>query len=380
MIAHRVQTKHNIEPPVKFYRTVAVSFLIITVVLLGLVIFVTTKKANIVVVAKDDVKNINLSVNVEGVAKPEQSIIGTVTSTQFAWSEKYFPTGNKSVDMVAEGTVILYNKTGQTQSLIKTTRLLTPSGTLFRLSDRAIIPAMGQVEAKVYADAPGAASEIGPNQFTIPGLPADKQKVIYAESKKPMVGGVRKIGILTDEDIKAAQENFKEKIKQSFVNSLPRSENTKVIPLVANTNITVDKTVGSEVSEFTLSGTSTIVTVSYNAKDLNMIVQRGMAEKVDTISEKIISTSGEPQVSLVAYDASAGTAQIAVTQSLVVTIDANADKLNVNNFLGKDKDEIERYVLGLDHVSGVEVKFSPGWMRSAPSVPDRISVVVKNVK
>ena len=170
MIAHRIQTKQHLEPSVKFYRTVAISFLLITVLLLGMVIFITTKKATIVVVAKDDIKSVNLSVNIARDGKPGESVSGVVTSTIFAWSEKYSPTGNKSTDTIAAGMLILYNKTNAAQTLVKTTRLITASGILFRLSDRVTVPAMGQIEAKVYADQAGAGSEIGPSQFTIPGL------------------------------------------------------------------------------------------------------------------------------------------------------------------------------------------------------------------
>lgn len=380
MIAHRIQTRQHAEPPVKFYRTVAISFLAITVVVLGFVIFITAKKANIIVVAKDDIKNVNFSVNIEREGRVGQTVSGVVTSTVFAWSEKYSPTGNKSIESVAEGTVTLYNKTAAAQTLVKTTRLLTTSGTLFHLSDRVTVPAMGQIDAKVYADQSGSAGEIGPSQFTIPGLSVDKQKLIYAESKQAIAGGVRKVGILTAEDIKAAQENFKEKAKQAFLNSRTSTADTKTIAMITSNNITVDKTVGTEVSEFTVSGSSTVVVVDYSPKELAVIVNKGMEEKVDTASEKVISTNGDPQVSLVAYSLAEGTAQITVNQSLVVTIDANADSLAASKFLGKKKDEIERYILGLDHVSGAEVKFSPSWMGSAPSVPDKIKVVVKSVK
>ena len=380
MIAHRIQTKQHLEPSVKFYRTVAISFLLITVLLLGMVIFITTKKATIVVVAKDDIKSVNLSVNIAREGKSGESVSGVVTSTIFAWSEKYSPTGNKSTDTIAAGTVILYNKTNAAQTLVKTTRLITASGILFRLSDRVTVPAMGQIEANVYADQAGAGSEIGPSQFTIPGLALDKQKVIYAESKQAMIGGVRTVGVLSDVDIAAAKENFKEKVKQAFLKTRSDNDDQKTISMITGSNVTIDKKVGSEVVEFTLSGTSTVIVVQYSAKELANLVNKEMSSKVDTGLEKIISTTGVPQVSLVAYSLAEGTAQITVSQSLVVTIDANADKLAANNFLGKKKDEIERYVLGLDHVSGVEVQFSPVWMRSAPSVPDKIKVVVKNVK
>jgi len=382
MIAHRLQTQKS-EPSVRFYRTIAISFLVLTIILLGVVVFITSKKATITILAKEDTKSVNFNVSLEngvtGVVSP-QAINGGVASAQFFWTQKYAPTGNKTTDSVATGTAIIYNKTGADQTLIKTTRLLTASGVLFRLSDRVTVPANGQIAAKVYADQPGAGSEIGPSQFTIPGLAADRQKVIYAESKESMTGGVVKVGVITDEDFKAAQADYWEKAKQAYLaaNSTEFA-GKKVIATLSGQPVSNYK-VGEEVSEFELSGTSTVVAAWYDEGELSDILNKTVGSKIDPSTEKVLSLSGEPQVGIASYDLAHGTAQLTVAQNATVTLDANADKLAVGNFLNKSKDEIQRYILGLDHVAGVEVRFSPMWMMSAPSVPDRISVMVKNIK
>src|SRR3989344_541404 len=128
MITHRVTTKLAPEPPVGFYRTIAVTFLVVTLVLLGVIIFFTSKKATIVVVAKTDNKNVNLDINLVKQKTDGSAIVGIVTTTEFKWTQKYFPTGNKTTDGLAVGSVILYNDTGFAQPLVKTTRLLTPAG------------------------------------------------------------------------------------------------------------------------------------------------------------------------------------------------------------------------------------------------------------
>src|SRR3989338_7676724 len=98
MITHRVTTKLTPEPPVGFYRTIAVSFFIVTLILLGVIIFFTSKKATIVIVAKTDNKNINLDIGVAQQKNGELSVAGIVTTTKFSLSQKYFPTGNKTAD------------------------------------------------------------------------------------------------------------------------------------------------------------------------------------------------------------------------------------------------------------------------------------------
>jgi len=381
MITHRVTTKLAPEPPVGFYRTIAVSFLVVTLILLGVIIFFTSKKATIVVVAKTDNKNINLDISVVAQKIDKSSIVGLVTTTEFKWTQKYFPTGNKTTDGIAVGSVVIFNETGVAQPLVKTTRLLTPAGVLFRMADKVVVPARGQVSVSVYADQPGDAGNIGPSKFTIPGLNEEKQKVIYASSSVTMEGGIKKIGILTENDIKTAEADYAEKVKQAIDSSLKQivPYNQKVVFVPAH-NVSADRKAGDEVSEFSLSGTNTVVVVYYNNDDLKSVLGKEISGRIDASTEKVLSVNKEPQVSLGSYDLTKQQARLSVYQDVLVTLDANADKLAVGNFFGKSKDEIERYVFGLGHVVGVDVKFSPSWMRSAPSVSDRVQVIIKNVQ
>ena len=381
MITHRVTTKLAPEPSVGFYRTIAVSFLVVTLLLLGIIIFFTSKKATIVVVAKTDNKNINLDVSVARQKIGKLAIVGLVTSTEFRWSQKYFPTGNKTIPGLAVGSVIIYNKTNAAQPLVKTTRLLTPAGVLFRLSDRVLVPANGQVAAEVYADQPGASGNIGPSKFTIPGLNEEKQKFIYADSAKEMTGGIRTVGILTAEDLKSAESNYVEKVKQAVADSLGQTGSFgQKLVFVSDYNVKADRKVGEEITEFNLSGTSTAIIVFYNNDDLKSVLGNEISGRIDAGTEKALSVSNEPQISLASYNLEQQKAVFSVYQDVWVTLDANAAKLAADNFFGKNKDEIERYIFGLGHVVGVDVKFSPSWMRSAPTVADRIQVIVKNVQ
>lgn len=382
MITYRMATQPAQEPSVKFYKIIAVTFLFLTVVLLGLIVFMTSKKAIITVVAKGDVKKVSLSVTVSPNPAQDDAVKGMVTAVPFKWSEVYHPTGNKVVDGISKGKVVVHNTSSAPQTLIKTTRVLADSGVLFHLSDKIIVPAGGQITVAVYADQPGATSDIGPSKFSIPGLSADKQKVIYAESTDPMSGGQARLGVLSADDLKAASVNFKEKMKAAFVAAQASSTavDSKMVVMVASEADQADHKVGDEVTDFTVSGTSTMVMAVYTGQDLSQLVSRQISEKIDPTTEKFLGVDAEPQVSIASYDVKNNTAQLSVYQDAQVTLDANVDALSPAHFFGKSKEEIQRYILGLDHVADVQVKFSPSWMLSAPSVPDRINVVVKNIK
>jgi hypothetical protein len=82
----------------------------------------------------------------------------------------------------------------------------------------------------------------------------------------------------------------------------------------------------------------------------------------------------------ITYNPNEGTAEFKVTQEIAEMMDSNSDNLTPSNFFGKSKDEIERYVMALDHVAGVEVKFTPAWVSKAPAASDRVTVIVRDIK
>ena len=382
MIAHHIHTKPNNDPPIKFYKIIAVSFLLLAIIVLGITMLITSKKASIIILAKEDTKTVNLTANLipPTQTKDSSSLLGTVTSTVFKWSEKYYPTTYKDVNGISGGQVVIYNKSNLPQALIKTTRLLNPDNVLFRLSQNVTVPANGQVTTMVYADQAGASSDINPSTFIIPGLNAAKQKLIYAANLSPMTGGTIKKGVLSDKDLSDAQADYQEKVKQQFATTIANNSslgNQKIV-VVASVSSTASNKVGDTISEFTIDGNNKMVVIAFNKEDLNDIISKELSKKIDTESEKILSTE-DPQVSVLSYDLNKGTAQLSIAENATVTIDANANKLATQNFTNKTKDEVQKYVMGLDHVSGVDLKISPSFSNTTPNLARRITVIVKNV-
>ncbi len=381
MISRQIQTG-QFEPHIGFYRTIAVAFFLITVALLVLTIFFASKNAVITIVAKEDPKNVNFSINIERERQSASSLSGVVTSTYFDWEEKYYPTVSKTKDGVATGEVVIYNKMNAAQPLVKTTRLLTSDNALFRLSSGVTVPPNGQITAKIYADQPGAPGNIGPAQFSIPGLSEAKQRLVYAESLEPAAGGAIKVGILTEEDLKTAKADYKDAVKKAFASYYTTDNqyfNYKLIA-VDSQNVSSNHKEGDEIKDFALSGRNRVTLVMFSKDDLADLIEKEINKKINMTEEKIVSMRKDPVASVSSVDFKNGRAQISVNQEITVTLDADAEKLAPQNFMEKNKDEIEKYVLGLSHTAGVEIKFSPSWIRTSPSAPDKIKVVVKNVQ
>lgn len=379
MITHRMgSTPKPEQQPVRFYKIIALSFLFLTILLLGVVIFITSKKASITILAKQDNKTIAFDATV---GSSESDLLGNVTSSQFSWTEKFQPTGTGQVAGVAEGTVTIYNTGNVAQPLVKTTRLLSSSGILFRISANVVVPAKGQISAHVYSDQKGGENDIGPSDFTIPGLNAEKQKIVYAKSTDPMVGGLTTTGVLSSEDVANAKSEFVEKMKEAFLKTLPPTDSGWERAIASSgAGGDVKEKVGEVVSSFTITGTSTMQVAEYKMDDLRKRIDKEVNGQFDQSSEKILSLSAAPTVALSGVDAKTGFATINVREEMAVTLNENSNKLSPENFFGKSKDEIERYLLGLNHVSRVDVNFSPSWTMTAPSVADKIDVKVVKVK
>ncbi|MFA6105492.1 MAG: hypothetical protein WC725_02730 [Patescibacteria group bacterium] len=368
------------EPPVRFYKGIALSFLFLTIILLGVVIFITSKKVTITVLTKQDPEPITFTVTA-GTEQGERAIGGKVYTSAFSYSANFTPTGNSQIEDVATGKVTVYNKMAVAQTLVKTTRLVNAEGVLFRLTNQIVIPANGEVQADVYADKKGSISNIGPSKFTIPGLTPDKQKVIYAESFLPMSGGMKSIGSLSADDIDNAKNEYRQKMQAEFIKTLPEAE-TGVVRLLSlvDENILSDRSTGETVSSFKVYGTSTVVIVEFKKDNLTALVNNETAGQIDSKSEWYSSLTSDPKVIVSTYNANEGTATLNVRQEVAVSLDSNSELLSPDKFFGKKKEEIERYIMGLKHVAGVDVKFSPVWVSTAPAASDRITIILRNIK
>ncbi len=375
MTPHHKETNLSNEP-VRFYKIIALTFLVLTLVLLGVIVFMSAKRATITIVTKPEPVEVMAMLELK-----DNPTIGMLEKTAVNVTKTFKPASTREEESVAIGEVTLFNTTGASQALVATTRLITADGVLFRLKKGVVVPAKGKAVAEVYADKAGKASEIGPSKFTIPGLSEAKQKVVYAESEKPMAGGVKQFGVIGQEDIKEAENEMKAELKKQGEAQLAQlHSDLKAVYTTVDVVIKADKEVGVEADEFTLSGSAVVVGVFYNASEVENLIKQELQKKIVGDAETLSSSNNEPQVTLEEFDKDTGRAVLKVAGSGVVELNPESDQLQKIIFFGKTRDEIRRYLLSLDHVNGVEIKFSPAWMNTVPHVAEHVNVVVKKVE
>lgn len=368
--------------PVRFYKAVAITFLCLTLGLLAVIVFMSSKRAEITIITRSDSVDVNFPLTL-GVGAVDAPIKGTASSTVIAFEKTFQPSGVKQVTNPAKtGVVTLFNDSATAQPLVATTRLLSPNGILYRLKKGVTVPAKGTVLTEVYPDKSDDSSAISePTSFTIPGLSASRQKEVYAKSDTPL-SGISQVGAVSEDDIKRATDAYiealKDRAKELATNQSAGAH--KAVGFVAQYTADPDKAIGTQTDSFAIKGKATIVLVSYQPNDLQQYSSRMLSQKIIDNNESLQSTNGEPAVSFDSYDPQKNTVTLKVSHTGTVNLDPNSPRLQKSVFFGKNEDEVRRYVMSLDHVQSVEMKFKPLWNHTVPQVADHVTVMIKQVE
>ena len=375
--------KHTMAPneqPIRFYKLIALTFLFLTIILLGIIMFMSSKRATIIIESKATPVDISDSVLI-GKGNVVGSLKGNVASKVVTLTKDFSPTGTREEVGKAEGVVTLHNDSKINQPLVATTRLLSPDNILFRMKEKAVVPAGGTVDVAVFADVEGGSGNIEATNFTIPGLALTRQKEIYGRSAIAMTGGVRQIGVLSAEDIEKAKGQLKSEIEKQTQEELS-SDNLAMTGVFSTVDDSYESSAkaGDEVSTFSVTGKATVLGVFYNAEDLQNMANKFLERRAVDDVEIVEPSKNPPTVVVEDFNLEKGTATVQIFHSGVTLLNPESKQLEKAMFFGKTKDEVRRYLLKLDHVRSVEIKFSPGWMRAVPYVGEHVDVVVKEVQ
>lgn len=383
MASRRQETSLPKDRPVKFYKIVALTFLFITIILVGSIIFMTSKRATITITSKTQpVETSATAIISSEKTKSSKVIPGSVTTTNIAVTDNFKPQGEKAKPSTATGTITIHNKSAQPQPLVAATRFLSEDGVLFRLENRVRVPANGKIEAEAYADQKGKQGNIKPTRFTIPGLSESRQEQVYGTSDEPMIGGVEKMGVVSEQDMDMAKEKLRQTvIKQARDNfQSDTSDKQNILTKIIDYSTTSSVQTGTQVSSFPLTAKAKVAVVKYNPKEVNQFASQALKEKSVSGSQLIKKTKKEPTVNFKEYLSDKNQAKISLYIKGISSLNPNSKKIKKKMFFGKSEREVRRYLLSLDHVHAVDIEFSPGWINDVPHVADHVNVVVKKVK
>lgn len=369
-------------PPHKSYKHIAVIFVIIALVLALGVVYLALSKVTITLTPLNQA--ITHSFELTLAAEPlldqsSPSLQGQFVVKEEKKEEKFPVSQGKTVNAVASGKVTLYNDRSEAQTLIATTRLLTPDNVLFRLKNKVVLPAKTQLVADVYADQAGPSGNIGPTNFSIPGLSESLQKFVYAKADSAMSGGTKQIGVLSQADIDAAKEKLLSTLRQdSEPEAKTAMENSALIASKAEiTAASFKPALGTETDSFTLSAAFQAVNVYADKEAILNQAKEEIKKSQSLPADSINIDPASLEYKLTAVDLENKKAVLQVSIAGLADLDPNRDIFDKNLLVGFTADDLRLYFSQFESIKDVQIKFSPFWVKKVPLLKDHIIIKIK---
>ncbi len=367
------------------YQRIAVLFVIGTLLLLLVVLYLSISRATIRIVPNPKLVSVTAAVEVVPNPVNEGEMTGIVAQEGFSQGKTFAleGEGGTAVEQKAGGMVTLINKTGGDQALVGSTRLMSEEGVLFRIDSYVVVPANGQVEVMAHADQPGLSGEIGPTQFTIPGLPTSLQDDIYAVSVDSMTGGVAYVRVLSEQDLNDAVNSLTDEMVAAAKVQLAEGVDRTVFPGEAYQVDVLerksDTQPGTETDSFTVSITARITAVYYSELLLGDYVTSELTARLPTGYEMATVNRDGMQVTIDAADETKGTASLSVYLDGIATISESADVFAKERFVGRSAQEVLTLLSASEAVQSSSVTFTPFWLKRVPTLKDHISIEVEDI-
>lgn len=370
---------------VGLYRKIAVFFLIATIALLVFVFYFLFASVTVTIIPDQERINNNMIIDVydsdindyiEG-----EKIAGIVKKNSMDLLGVYQTTGEDVVGEQVTGEVTIYNYYNRNQPLVATTRIMSPDGRIYRLSETVNVPVNGEVKVAVYAEDPNVNMEIGPTKFTIPGLWAGIQDKIYAESFSKIEYSQRVNKFVTQSDIDNAIRDLKQKLVQKAkleINKKYESYAQVIYSIDENTVFTqVDAKREDKVDEFEATITADIVAVAFDGQAAANLAEKKFMSTLPEEKELIEFNKNNIIYSLDSFDYNKGLASVNATFEGKVSLDASSDIIVKENILGLNKEQLDAYLINREGISGYNIEFFPSFIKRVPDIPDKIIIKTK---
>lgn len=263
----------------------------------------------------------------------------------------------------AKGTVTIENHYSAAQPLVKTTRLLSTSGVLFRTDETVTVPAGGSVTVPVYADQAGATGDIAPSKFEIVALWSGLKDKIYATSSSAMTGGVVYHTVVTDDLLKAASQAASIAAKADAYAAIKQQVQTTATGLTAETinftitNQTASPAVGAATDVITVHTIGTATGIGFDLAKLANLIQHDTDQAVDPATIQYTTTG------------STLTGAVAITPT-----EPTLDFIDVTKLTNKTADEVDAYLGTFKPVEADSIHFSPFWLTHTPPLTRQIEL------
>lgn len=364
-----------------FHQKMTIGFLIVSSVLVLLIFYFTIAEVKIEI--KPEASDLSSTFTVELLPDVTTTLAGTnivpsiIETGIEERSETISIEGGTSVPAIATGEVTIVNKYSRSQPLVKTTRLLSPDGKLFRISKTVTVPAGGQVTVTAYADEAGKEFEVGPTRFTIPGLWEGLQEDIYAESIAPFTGGERLEKTITQELIDQSAKTLANNVSASLSKTTYPKEGFVQITLVGD-DITWsgNASPGDIVESLIVTVKIPVTTITFSLKDLESVSVNNLVTQTPPYQQFLSADLATLTYDLKSVDIDDQSASLEVSLNGKSASRLKKENLEIAELKGKTYQELISYLEGIPGISDVSVTFTPSWLKKVPSLQDHVYIEI----
>lgn len=322
----------------------------------------------------------------------EESIIAVRTLSEDKEGTRLFDASSKTIkENRAMGTIRVFNAyTTSPQTLIAKTRFISENSKLFRTPSRITIPGAtrqggklipGFLDIEVIAAEAGEDYNIGPSNFSLPGLSGSASfTAIYAKSTESMIGGSeREVLVVSKEDIEDAKESLIEeltkKVTDDLLSRIPEgmvATKDSVLIEVKEAGSLVEA--GAEIDQFNVSVSLSAIAHLFSQADLDTLVEdfllkelqegeRIFTDKTQIHFEEIVVKKGETKISL----------DLGITTIAYQHVDSTELKIRLR---GKVKNEAINILSSYDAFVQTKISLWPFWVSSVPANVDRLKILL----
>jgi hypothetical protein len=338
-------------------------------------------------------ENIKASTSNTSIDPGQSAIPAAIEKISIEKSEEISPTGNKTNEGKASGSVVIYNEfSAENQSLVATTRLETADGKIFRINNNVFVPGItqvagenkpGAIEISVTADKAGEGYNIDPSDFKIVGFKGGpKYDKIYAKSVKPMTGGGLSgggIGTITASDIANAKEKLLVEAKKDAIQKLKDSlgSNRRFFNDNVRINVTSASStdaIGAQVEKFTYKISGEAQAISYSEEDVKSLMDKNMSSDVQSSGQ----IKFDKPINYILADANFqdGTLSFAAKTDATLVSAIDLDKFK-HGILGKNTEELTAFIKTYPSIKNADISYSPFFVSRVPMRENRVNIEVK---
>jgi len=375
-----IHKRHHINPPVSIYKKIAISFVILTLLLIAVIFYFTLTYVYITVYpkAQDIATDFNfIIVGKQDLQKSAEGIFSGQIVNQFLSGEKKFDiTGTMQLPGGLVGNVKITNNLSRNQTLIATTRLLTTDNILYRIKDRVDVPAKGSIVTAVYPDNPTKPLALAGTKFTIPGLNKNLQILITAEAVEDFKANGTVVKAISAEEMNKAVDDYTNELTQQLFKDEQKGMASVLTKEIVTK--TFNQKVGDQVDNYNLSLKIKVVGVIFAEQPIKDYAQKILAGLVSADKQLVSVNTDNLEYKIERYDLANQLVQLKSNIKGSVIINEDNQILDRQNLAKLSFDQIKAYLENFDEIQKVEITSFPSFVKSLPYFQDHI--IIKIVK